>query len=198
MTGDTNRIQQLLAAADPAPSAAELAEDVRLVRQRVASSRPARWRQLGGVAAALVALLVGGVMTPFALPSSAWASETTTAGDTLVVIDLPEFYRRGHDPGPLVAELGRHGIEVEVEEMIDLTPWKHGRIVGISFGISMGTPEIPLFFQGESSPEARQELFDSHGILPDDGRYTIAAERFDGTLTIRIGRFPGTGAVPDA
>jgi anti-sigma factor RsiW len=197
MNDDTTSVRQLLTAADPVPAATELAADARLVRQRVSTSRPARWH-LQAVAAAIVVLLAVGATVPFLRPASAWASETTARGDTLVTIEMTEFYRRGHDPGPLVAELRRHGVEVEVVDRTDLTPWKHGRVVSVTFSIALETPQTPPFFGNPSSEQAQRALFDSHGILPDNGRYTIAAERFDGSLTIGIGRFPGTGAGHDA
>jgi hypothetical protein len=53
---------------------------------------------------------------------------------------MTEFYRRAHDPGPLVAEMRRHG--VEVVHITDLTLMEaRGRVVSVTFSIALETLE---------------------------------------------------------
>lgn len=186
---DDVRVRELLKPADPAPSAAALIEDARVVRSRIGTRRNDRWR-LPAVAAA-VAVLLAGMTVPFALPPAAWAVEETADRGDLIRVELPEFYRRGADPEQVVAALREQGVSVEVVDQLDLTPWSAGGVVGIGFTISGAFETTPAHFEDPSSEQAQQELFDEHGIAPRDGVYTVAPDMFEGTIEIRVGRLPG-------
>lgn len=189
MTDDDVRVRELLKPSDPTPSADALTEDARIVRSRIATRRRDRWR-LPAAAAAVAALLVG-MAVPFTLPPAAWAVKETADRGELIRVELPEFYRRGADPEPVVAALHEQGVSVEVVDQVDLTPWKSGGIVGIGFTIGRTSGTTPAYFDDPSSEQAQQELLDEHGIAPADGVYTIAPDVFEGTITIKIGRLPG-------
>lgn len=193
---DDVRVRGLLKPADPIPSADSLTEDAWVVRSRIATRLSDRWRL--PVAAAVAVLLVG-MVVPYLLPPAAWAMEETADGGNLIRVELPEFYRRGADPEPLVAALREQGVVVEVVDQLDLTPWKAGRIVGIGFTIRGPFDTTPAYCEDPSSEQAQQELFDEHGVAPRDGVYTVAPDVFEGTIEIKVGRFPGQfGTDPDS
>lgn len=168
---------------------AALAEDARTVRTRVATRHGDRRRLPAAVAA--VAVLLVGLAVPFTLPRAAWAVEATSDRGELIRVELPEFYRRGADPEQVVAALREQGVTVEVVDQRDLRPWRAGGVVGIGFSIRGTFETPPAFFDEPTSEQAQEELLDEHGIAPGDGVYTVAPDVFEGTIEIKVGRFPG-------
>jgi hypothetical protein len=177
---DVDVVRRMVAPEDPLRSRpvtdAELAE----VRARVrAPGGRRRWSVPVGLAAAVV--LVTAMVLPLALPATSWAVEDVPDGGASLRVELPGFWERGPEPGPIVRALEERGVEVEVATSTDLRPWRVGRLTGVEWQV----PGIPERWRGvfDGAP------FDPH---PDDLAELGLREEVDGTLTVLPDRFEGT------
>ena len=185
---DVERIRSILGSSDPADPADSFEDDILAIRQRLGRSHRARATRLLAAAAAAVVLVAGGL--PFVRTPAAWA-ETEVAGiGTVVRVEMPEFYQRGADPDTVVAALRDHGVDVETVTQTNLTPWKIGAVVGQKYGFSPD-PDGPDTYDKWRTMD-REELLRDVGIAPlPDGGVEVAPDIFTGSLTIKVGRFPG-------
>lgn len=187
---DTAFVRRLLAPHDPLP-AGPSAEDVAAVRARV---QPPRRRAPRLVAAAVGLLLVAANVVPLIRPPAAWAIQHSDDLGIGVRVELPEFFQRGPDSDDVVTALRDHGVAVTLRYNRDLTPWKTGRIAGLS--TDYGDLPQHLFEElSEAMAPGGRETIDVDlteiGIKHHrDGGVTVFPEKFTGRVEIVVAVAP--------
>ena len=191
---DAERIRTLLGPADPVDDLSAQS-DVNEVRARLGSTRQ---RDLGPVAAAMVALLVMSLVVPFVRAPAAWSVEEMAELGEVIRVESPGFFQRGADPDEVVAALQHAGVPVEQATRLEMIPWKTGRVTGVSWSIHTQDQDrgqqLSEQFEQLSDLQTRPEELDLEEVglaLHGDGGFTVFPDAFeDGTLVVNVGRLP--------
>lgn len=187
---DTTAVRHLMAPHDPMPRGPS-DDEIAAVRARV---RAPRRSTLPLVTAAAAVLLLAIAVVPLVRAPAVWAIEESPDLGLGIRVELPEFFQRGPDPDGVVSALRDEEVAVTVRYNRDLTPWKAGRIVGLSADYG----DLPRHLADELSeamrPGGRQTVdVDLSEVGIDhhpDGGFTVYPDRFTGDVTLVVAVAP--------